>query len=177
MSWSEFISIWKLSIVPLGSGNHIFWPSIFPPTSFVLPLKLFPSDCSLRSLLQSPARPGSNLDLSTLSSPFIRLHSAPFTPPKSWFHLFYLSNLAVFSLCFVSRVIPSSPSTCQSWQRRSTRLTSTRDKIWRALCGSMLNTLTPFSLAASPKRWVERKSAGPQQHWLVWFVLILKINK
>lgn len=159
----HIIALESRALYLLASSSSIFWPSIL--SSYILWTLWSCSPRTAPSTLSysPPGRPGSNLDLSALSSPFICLHSAPFThPPKSWFHSFYLSNLALFSLCFVSRVIPSSPSTCQSWQKRSTRLTSTRDKIWRALCGSTLNTLTPFSLAASPRRWVERKAAGPR---------------
>lgn len=74
-------------------------------------------------------------------------------PPPS-FILFsvYSSDSPSLSSSFLPRVIPSSQSTYQNWQRRNTRLTSTRDKIWRALCGLMQNTLTLSSLAGSPKR-------------------------
>lgn len=70
--------------------SQVLYPLALATTSFDLPfslqhplypLKLLPSDCSPHSLLHhlppTPGRPGSNRDLSALSSPFIRLHSAP----------------------------------------------------------------------------------------------------
>lgn len=89
-----------------------------------------------------------------LHLPLIYFTPASFVGPTSlnFFMSIYRPPCPPFSSSFLSRVIPLSQSTCQNWQRRSTKLRSTRDKIWRALCGLMLNTLTPSSLAGSPKR-------------------------
>lgn len=83
MSWNACICIWKSSIVPLGSGNHIFWPFISPPHILCTLWSYSPQIASSTSLLPTPGCLGSNWDLSALSSSFNRLHSAPFTHPPS----------------------------------------------------------------------------------------------